>query len=231
MRSDSDSGYATAKKDDEWETRTELLAEEHFEAVATASGTVDAHGGVIESHETGVALFVPPGALPEAAGGVLISFEVGANPNAPAADGEKLVTPMVSCGPAGLEFRTPVYLRMPRTSGVDPLSWRLKSSGESLYFSRASTNERRARRRVGHDGAVARGNHGLRRQLRLRAAPLLLISIKVQQLIHRVRERRGHQRRLALVARAELARPHQARRQPRLVRAPHVVARVLLTHR
>ena len=121
--------------------------------VATVRQLVDHRGAVLESRETGVSLTVPPGALPASAPRELF-FHVCRSPNASAnADGdgdvgsgqpavggvgsssaallvdsskhERLVSPLVVCGPRGTVFQRPVELRMPHSANLEQEQWAL----------------------------------------------------------------------------------------------------------
>lgn len=107
--------------------------DENHTVVATARGTFDHRGGVLESPETGVSIIIPSGAIPE---GVQqeIYFKVCRDNNIlPPLDrekGETLLSPLVMCGPHGLKFLQPVELQLPHCASVNPESWSfaLKSS-------------------------------------------------------------------------------------------------------
>ena len=116
--------------------------------VATVRHLVDHRGGVLESRETGVSLTVPPGALPASAPRELF-FHVCRAPSAANADGEvgqpagagvgsssaallvdsskqeRLVSPLVVCGPRGTVFQRPVELRMPHSANLEQEQWAL----------------------------------------------------------------------------------------------------------
>lgn len=104
------------------------------EVVATARGTFDTSGGVLSSVETGVSIVIPRGAIPP---GVQqeIYFKVcrdlhDAVPPLDHERGERLLSPMVMCGPHGLRFNHPVELRLPHCASMTPDGWSfaLKSS-------------------------------------------------------------------------------------------------------
>ncbi|CAC5411802.1 TJP1 [Mytilus coruscus] len=107
--------------------------DENHTVVATARGSFDHQGGVLESPETGVSIVIPAGAIPE---GVQqeIYFKVCRDNNIlPPLDkekGETLLSPLVMCGPHGLKFLLPVELQLPHCASVNPESWSfaLKSS-------------------------------------------------------------------------------------------------------
>jgi len=92
--------------------------------VATARGIFGYNGGVLSSLETGVSLVIPEGAIPYNTQQE-IYFKVCQDENSlpqPAnpAQGEKLMSPMVMCGPHGLKFNVPIELRLPHRPERDP---------------------------------------------------------------------------------------------------------------
>lgn len=94
------------------------------DVVATARGIFDYNGGVLSSLETGVSLVIPEGAIPYGTQQE-IYFKVCQDENSlptpanPAA-GERLMSPMVMCGPHGLKFDVPIELRLPHRPERDP---------------------------------------------------------------------------------------------------------------
>ncbi|XP_045029433.1 tight junction protein ZO-1 isoform X3 [Daphnia magna] len=84
-------------------------------------------GGRLESVETGVALLVPPRALPPGPAAHLVYFKVCRQDHVRSVDtngvllddgkGEALLSPLVQCGPKGLRFLQPVELRIPHDGG------------------------------------------------------------------------------------------------------------------
>jgi len=94
------------------------------DVVATARGIFDYNGGVLSSLETGVSLVIPEGAIPYG-NQQEIYFKVCQDENSlptpanPAA-GERLMSPMVMCGPHGLKFEVPIELRLPHRPERDP---------------------------------------------------------------------------------------------------------------
>ncbi|KAK7096581.1 hypothetical protein V1264_005859 [Littorina saxatilis] len=107
--------------------------EEGQTVVATARGVFTSAGGVLTSHQTGVSIVIPEGAL-DAGVTQEIYFKVcSGNSILPPLDedkGETLLSPLVMCGPHGLSFNKPVELRLPHSASVNPESWSfaLKSS-------------------------------------------------------------------------------------------------------
>ncbi|XP_074661139.1 tight junction protein 1-like isoform X2 [Tubulanus polymorphus] len=101
--------------------------------VATAQGMFDYNGGVLESRETGVSIHIPKGAIPRGVNQE-VYFKVCQDNNIlPPLDktkGETLLSPLVMCGPHGLQFKQPVELRLPHCASMNPDSWSfsLKSS-------------------------------------------------------------------------------------------------------
>jgi len=109
-------------------------SEAETEVLATARGTFDNSGGVLSSVETGVSIVIPRGAIPP---GIQqeIYFKVcrdlhDAVPPLDHERGERLLSPMVMCGPHGLRFNHPVELRLPHCASMTPDGWSfaLKSS-------------------------------------------------------------------------------------------------------
>lgn len=101
--------------------------------VATARGVFSSEGGVLESKETGVSIVIPPGALPAGVEQEIYFKVCSGNSILPPLDedkGETLLSPLVMCGPHGLQFKKPVELRLPHSASVNPDSWSfaLKSS-------------------------------------------------------------------------------------------------------
>jgi len=116
--------------------------------MATVRGWLTNEGGRLESVETGVALLVPPGALPPGPCH-LVYFKV-CRPDiqtvlmAPLLDqgkGEALLSPLVQCGPKGLRFLQPVELRIPHAGSQD--------SQEEWNVSLKTSNERGQWREIG----------------------------------------------------------------------------------
>jgi len=101
--------------------------------VATARGVFDCKGGVLESKETGVSIVIPAGAIPESVEQEVYFKVCQDNSIMPPLDkekGETLLSPLVMCGPHGLQFLKPVELRLPHRASVNPDNWSfaLKSS-------------------------------------------------------------------------------------------------------
>ncbi|XP_049776224.1 tight junction protein ZO-1 isoform X5 [Schistocerca cancellata] len=113
-----------------------LRGEGGGEVVATARGVFSHEGGTLHSPETGVAIVIPPGALPCGANQEIYFKVCRDNSVLPPLDvdkGEALLSPLVMCGPHGLKFQVPVELRLPHWASSDPSdpwSFALKS-GES----------------------------------------------------------------------------------------------------
>jgi len=95
--------------------------EDGHEVVATARGTFDSAGGVLTNVETGVSIFVPQGAIIANTKQEIyfkVCREVGADSNS-----EQLLSPMVMCGPHGLNFKVPVELRLPHNANATEQGW------------------------------------------------------------------------------------------------------------
>jgi len=94
----------------------DVTEDDDEDIVATASGEFDHNGGVLSSVETGVSIVIPKGAIKR---GVVqpVYFKVCRDNTAlPPLDrekGETLLSPLVMCGPHGLQFDEPVELRLP----------------------------------------------------------------------------------------------------------------------
>ncbi|XP_050399487.2 tight junction protein ZO-1 isoform X3 [Patella vulgata] len=107
--------------------------DENHTVVATARGSFDSGGGVLESKETGVSIIIPPGAIPDGPKQEIYFKVCRDNSILPPLDrdkGETLLSPLVMCGPHGLKFNQPVELKLPHCAAVNPDSWSfaLKSS-------------------------------------------------------------------------------------------------------
>jgi len=83
---------------------------------------MDYYGGKLSCPITGVSISVPIGAIPE---GIQqeIYFQVcqdGSNiPTFNAKQGERLLSPIVMCGPHGVQFLKPIELILPHHAGAD----------------------------------------------------------------------------------------------------------------
>ncbi|XP_041355918.1 tight junction protein ZO-1-like isoform X2 [Gigantopelta aegis] len=107
--------------------------DETHTVVATARGLFTSAGGVLESKETGVSIVIPPGAISDNMSQEIYFKVCRDNSILPPLDkdrGETLLSPLVMCGPHGIEFLKPVELRLPHCASVNPDSWSfaLKSS-------------------------------------------------------------------------------------------------------
>jgi len=86
--------------------------------VATASGVFDSNGGVLSSVETGVSIVIPKGAIRPGIRQSIYFKVCRDNTAIPPLDrekGETLLSPLVMCGPHGLQFEHPVELRLPHS--------------------------------------------------------------------------------------------------------------------
>ncbi|CAF4586088.1 unnamed protein product [Rotaria sp. Silwood2] len=103
------------------ETRSYSVQDE-CNVISSARGVMDYFGGKLSCPLTGVSISVPVGAIPE---GVQqeIYFHVcqdGSNiPTFNAKQGERLLSPIVMCGPHGVQFLKPVELILPHCGGTD----------------------------------------------------------------------------------------------------------------
>ncbi|XP_039261919.2 tight junction protein ZO-1-like isoform X2 [Styela clava] len=106
------------------------------QVVATARGMFDSDGGVLSSVETGVSIMIPKGAIPAGVKQEIYFKVCKDNTVLPPLDkdkGETLLSPLVMCGPHGLQFNHPVELRLPHCASLTPDGWSfsLKSSDSS----------------------------------------------------------------------------------------------------
>nr|CAD7594071.1 unnamed protein product [Timema genevievae] len=107
------------------------------EVVATARGVFTHEGGTLSSSETGVAIIIPPGALPSGTSQEIYFKVCRDNSMLPPFDDSKdetLLSPLVMCGPHGIKFDVPVELRLPHWASAEPGD----SRGFSLKSSEAS---------------------------------------------------------------------------------------------
>ncbi|XP_066989184.1 tight junction protein ZO-3-like isoform X19 [Macrobrachium rosenbergii] len=114
-------------------SRRSLADDGKHKVIATARGVYDHKGGTLTSEETGVSIVIPPGAITKGTKQE-IYFKVCQDSSlVPPLDqnkGETLLSPLVMCGPHGLQFERPVELRLPHAASVSPNTWSfaLKSS-------------------------------------------------------------------------------------------------------
>ncbi|KAG5672081.1 hypothetical protein PVAND_002239 [Polypedilum vanderplanki] len=107
--------------------KARFLAAPPIRSPITTKGYFDEMGGILEDNVWNVSLIIPPGALPtgqkqeiyftvtdprmsEAVGGPPLDME----------NGEKMLSPLVMCGPVGLEFLEPVTLNIPHCASSMP---------------------------------------------------------------------------------------------------------------
>uniref|UniRef100_A0A674EQC3 Zona occludens protein 1 n=1 Tax=Salmo trutta TaxID=8032 RepID=A0A674EQC3_SALTR len=110
--------------------------DEGHTVVATARGIFNCNGGVLSSIETGVSIIIPQGAIPDSVEQEIYFKVCRDNSILPPLDkekGETLLSPLVMCGPHGLQFLKPVELRLPHCASMTPDGWSfaLKSSDSS----------------------------------------------------------------------------------------------------
>ncbi|CAF4682346.1 unnamed protein product [Rotaria sp. Silwood1] len=86
--------------------------------IGSARGVIDYYGGKLSCPLTGVSLFIPMGAIPE---GVQqeIYFQVHQDDSNNEKFHGKLLSPIVICGPHGIQFQKPVELIIPHSAGND----------------------------------------------------------------------------------------------------------------
>uniref|UniRef100_A0A8L0DQK5 Tight junction protein 1b n=1 Tax=Oncorhynchus mykiss TaxID=8022 RepID=A0A8L0DQK5_ONCMY len=109
--------------------------DEGHTVVATARGIFNCNGGVLSSIETGVSIIIPQGAIPDSIEQEIYFKVCRDNSILPPLDkekGETLLSPLVMCGPHGLQFLKPVELRLPH---CDSKTWQNKSlPGDPNYL-------------------------------------------------------------------------------------------------
>jgi len=106
---------------------------ENHTVLDSVSAIFDSSGGVLSSLSTGVSIHIPSGALPPGTTQE-IYFKVCQQDSSVVdpSKGETVLSPLVMCGPHGLQFLKPVELRLPHSAAENPDSWNfsLKSSSE-----------------------------------------------------------------------------------------------------
>uniref|UniRef100_A0A8K9X293 Tight junction protein 1b n=1 Tax=Oncorhynchus mykiss TaxID=8022 RepID=A0A8K9X293_ONCMY len=120
--------------------------DEGHTVVATARGIFNCNGGVLSSIETGVSIIIPQGAIPDSIEQEIYFKVCRDNSILPPLDkekGETLLSPLVMCGPHGLQFLKPVELRLPHCASMTPDGWSfaLKSSDSSSGDSKTWQNK------------------------------------------------------------------------------------------
>ncbi|XP_057316695.1 tight junction protein ZO-1-like isoform X2 [Hydractinia symbiolongicarpus] len=123
--------YRTAQDDPHYRHPPPSREDEPI-VIATARGMFDHRGGLLESAETNVSIYIPAGALPEGRKQE-VYFKVCQDskymPPLDSRSGETLLSPLVMCGPHGLKFRKPIELRLPhKGASNDSMAFSLKSS-------------------------------------------------------------------------------------------------------
>ncbi|XP_045544576.1 tight junction protein ZO-1 isoform X3 [Salmo salar] len=116
--------------------------DEGHTVVATARGIFNCNGGVLSSIETGVSIIIPQGAIPDSVEQEIYFKVCRDNSILPPLDkekGETLLSPLVMCGPHGLQFLKPVELRLPHCASMTPdgdsKTWQNKSlPGDPNYL-------------------------------------------------------------------------------------------------
>ena len=97
-----------------------------------ACGLVDHKGGKLTIGDTGVSLTVPPLAIPEGrTEGIFIAIMNPGKEHPKVTSEEPLLSPVVKCGPNGLNFDRHVILSLPHCAVLGDGSWNLKG-GEKL---------------------------------------------------------------------------------------------------
>ncbi|XP_069952184.1 tight junction protein ZO-3 isoform X9 [Cherax quadricarinatus] len=118
---------------DHGNSRRSVAEEGKHKVIATARGVFDHKGGTLTSEETGVSIVIPQGAITKGTKQEVYFKVCQDNSLVPPLDqnrGETLLSPLVMCGPHGLQFARPVELRLPHAASVSPNTWSfaLKSS-------------------------------------------------------------------------------------------------------
>ena len=100
---------------------------ENADPKMVAWGLVDHNGGKFTIGNTGVSLTVPPLAIPEGrTEGIYIAIMDQEKDHPQITSKESLLSPVVKCGPTGLEFQRPVILSMPHCALLEEGAWNLK---------------------------------------------------------------------------------------------------------
>lgn len=100
---------------------------ENADPKMVAWGLVDHNGGKFTIGNTGVSLTIPPRAIPEGrTEGVYIAIMKQDKEHPQITAKESLLSPVVKCGPTGLQFQRPVILSMPHCALLEDGAWNLK---------------------------------------------------------------------------------------------------------
>jgi tight junction protein 1 len=103
--------------------------------IGSARGIIDHYGGKLSCPLTGVSLFIPMNAIPE---GIQqeIYFQVCQDNSHIEKFKGQLLSPIVICGPQGLQFNKPVELILPHSAGNDAqqLSLMLHGANQSKFL-------------------------------------------------------------------------------------------------
>ena len=115
---------------------------ENADPKMVAWGLVDHNGGKFTIGNTGVSLTVPPLAIPEGhTEGIYIAIMDQEKEHPQITSKESLLSPVVKCGPTGLEFQRPVILSMPHCALLEEGAWNLKGE-ENVQTSPVSVARR-----------------------------------------------------------------------------------------
>ena len=115
---------------------------ENADPKMVAWGLVDHNGGKFTIGNTGVSLTVPPLAIPEGrTEGIYIAIMDQEKEHPQITSKESLLSPVVKCGPTGLEFQRPVILSMPHCALLEEGAWNLKGE-ENVQTSLVSVARR-----------------------------------------------------------------------------------------
>ncbi|EDO46601.1 predicted protein [Nematostella vectensis] len=84
-----------------------------------AWGRIDHNGGQLVIPNTGISLYVPPSALPQGQEEVIYIAMMKRSAKYPQLrPGQALLSPAVVCGPEGLQFNEPVFLKLPHNAAL-----------------------------------------------------------------------------------------------------------------
>lgn len=111
LSSSSDSSTQSLK-----EKSIKEVGDDGYGVIGSARGIMDFYGGKLSCPLTGVSLFVPVGAIRE---GIRqeIYFQVCQDGSHIEKINGQLLSPIVICGPHGLQFEKPVELTLPHSAG------------------------------------------------------------------------------------------------------------------
>ena len=96
-------------------------------------GIVDYTGGRLTIENTGVSLYIPMFAIPKGESQVIyIALQRVEGDQPPLGNREALLSPIVICGPDGMQFQKSVFLTMPHCADVtDDSSWNMEGNSDN----------------------------------------------------------------------------------------------------